>query len=418
MRLLECELERTGSRMANLWSLVKGQDDGVGFWADLARHNRQLLKTVAETCMLHWREQYVRVGWHQVDPDRRADQCNGFYSRKSWPTPIGPLENVRVPRCRRKGLGELMTGRIGDGLAQVAGQVTELMVAGVSTRRVNELMQTIIGLPVSAGSASRLAKKLDAEAALFHSRPISDEFVYLILDGVHLKARGEKPSPTRRRKFVPRKRIVLVAYGITIRGHRQLIDFALADSESAEACSRFLWNLYHRGLAGGKLKLIVSDRGGGLTAAAEEVWPFVAKQACWFHKIKNILGHIRKADQGQCMSGLRKIYDAANGKAARAAARQWAARWTASYPKAVVCLTKDLQRLLAIYSIRPEHRRMMRTTNAIERFFREVRRRTDSVGTFLDDASIHRLVYGQFAHWNARWAGQVCKEFKNTKLAA
>lgn len=197
-----------------------------------------------------------------------------------------------------------------------------------------------------------------------------------------------------------------------------MIDFALADSESAEACSRFLWNLYHRGLAGSKLKLIVSDRGGGLTAAAEEVYPFVDQQACWFHKIKNVLGHFYKADQAECMSGLRRIYDAPNGKAARAAAQEWVARWKRTYPKAVTCLTKDLKRLLAVYALPAEHRQMMRTTNAIERFFREVRRRTDSVGTFLDDASIHRLVYGQFAYWNARWAGKVCRQFKQTKRAA
>jgi putative transposase len=368
--------------------------------------------------MTHWREQYVRVGWHQVAPEDRLDQCNGYYTRKSWPTPVGPLENVRVPRCRRKGLTDLMTQRIGDGLNQVAGQVTDLMVAGVSTRRVNELMQTIIGLPVSAGSASRLAKRLDAEAAVFHSRPIVDDLQYLLLDGVHLKARGEKVSPTRKRKCLPRKRIVLVAYGITTRGVRQLIDFTLADSESADSCSRFLWNLYHRGLRGSKLKLIASDRGGGLTAAAEDVYPFVAKQACWFHKIKNVLGSMRKADHGECMIGLKKIYDAVNGTSARAAAKEWVARWQTAYPKAVACLTKDLERLLAVYALPAEHRQMMRTTNAIERFFREVRRRTDSVGTFLDDASIRRLVYGQFAYWNGRWAGKVCRQFKNNKRAA
>ena len=418
MRLLECELSQAGIRMPDLWSLVNARDGGEGFWSDLARQNRRMLKTIAEFSMQQWREQYVKVGWHQADPDGRVDQCNGYYVRKSWATAVGPLENVRVPRCRHPGLTERMKAKIGDGLGQVAEQVTEMLIAGVSTRRVGPLLERIIGLPVSAGAASELAKKLDAEAAAFHSRPVKDNYVYLRLDGVYLKARGEKVSPTRRRKFKPRKRIVLVAYGVTDRGINELIDFTIADSESADACGKFLWNLYHRGLHGAKLKLIVSDRGGGLTAAAEEVWPMVAKQACWFHKIANVLKHFYKADQAECMGGLRAIYDAANGKAARAAWREWATRWRGKYPKAVACVEKDLDRLLAVYALPKAHWKMMRTTNAIERCFREVRRRTDAIGTFLDDASINRLVYGLFAYLNDKRAGVVCQAFKKSKLAA
>jgi putative transposase len=315
-------------------------------------------------------------------------------------------------------LTEQMKAKIGDGLGQVAEQVTEMLIAGVSTRRVGPLLERIIGQPVSAGAASELAKKLDAEARVFHSRPVKDHFAYLRLDGVYLKARGEKVSPTRRRKFLPRKRIVLVAYGVTESGIDELIDFAIADSESADACTKFLWNLYHRGLAGSKLRLIVSDRGGGMTAAAAEVWPMVAKQACWFHKIANVLKHFYKADQAECMGGLRAIYDAANGKAARTALREWTGRWRRQYPKAVACVEKDRERLLAVYALPKAHWQMMRTTNGIERCFREVRRRTDSIGTFLDDASINRLVYGLFAYLNAKRAGVVCKAFKKSKLAA
>ena len=418
MRLLECELSRAGIRMPDLWSLVNAQDGGDGFWSDLSRQNRRMLKVIAEASMEQWREHYVQVPWHQADPDQRLDQCNGYYVRKSWPTAVGPLENVRVPRCRHKGLTALMKAKIGDGLGQVADQVTEMLIAGVSTRRVGPLLERILGLPLSAGAASQLAKKLDAEAMAFHSRPILDQFVYLRLDGIHLKARGDKLSPTRRRKFRPRKRIVLVAYGVTDKGINVLIDFVIVDGESADACGKFLWNLYHRGLHGAKLRLIVSDRGGGLTAAAEEVYPTVAKQACWFHKIANVLKHFYKADQAGCMAGLRAIYDAANGKAARSAWRDWDGRWRCQYPQAVACVGKDLERLLAVYALPKAHWRMMRTTNAIERCFREVRRRTDAIGTFLDDASIHRLVYGLFAYLNAKRAGVVCEAFKKSKRAA
>lgn len=415
MRLLECELEQAGNRMPNLWSLVKDPDN---FWADLRPNTLRMLKETLQDSMLAWRAGYVKTEWGQADPDGRRDQCNGFYTRKVWPTVMGPLEQVRVPRCRHKGLTELMKAKVGDGLNQVADEVTAMLIGGVSTRRVGELMEQIIGLPVSAGAASQLAKKLDGEAAKFHCRPLNDEYVYLRLDGIYLKARGEKVSPTRRRTFKPRKRIVLVAYGVTERGVNELIAFKIADSESAEACGSFLWNLYHRGLRGEKLRLIVSDRGGGFRAAAEEVWPMVAKQACWFHKIKNVLAHFRKHDQAECVRGLRAIYDAENAKAARSAWRDWRRRWREKYVKAVVCVEKDLEPLLAVYALPKAHRKMMRTTNAIERCFREVRRRTDAIGTFLDDASINRLVYGLFAYLNAKRAGVICEAFKKCKLAA
>ena len=420
MRLLECELKDVRFRMRDLWAAVNGGNGGDGFWSDLARNNRRLLKVLAEDSMAYWREQYVKVPWHQAAPEERADHCNGYYLRKSWPTPVGPLENVRVPRCRHKGLTALMKSKIGDGLNQVADQVTDLLIGGVSTRRVGELLEKITGLSVSAGTASELAKKLDGEAAAFHARPLTDHYVYLRLDGIHLKARGEKVSPTRRnrKKSKSRKRIVLVAHGTTERGVVELIGFAIADSESAETCGRFLWNLYHRGLHGAKLKLIVSDRGGGFTTAAEEGYPSVPKQACWFHKLGNVLKHIRRIDPPECIEGLRAIYDAVNRKAALAAWQRWASRWRATYPKAVACVAKDLERLLAVYALPEAHRQVMRTTNAIERCFREVRRRTDAIGTFLDDASINRIVYGLFAYMNAKRAGVVCKAFKKTKLAA
>jgi len=414
MRLLECELEQVGIRMPDLWSMVHAQDGGDGFWSDLSRQNRRMLKVIAEASLQPWREQYVQVPWHRADPDQRVGRCNGYSLRKSWPTAVGPLENVRVPRCRHQGLTEQMKAKIGDGL----GQVAEMRIAGVSTRRVDPLLERIIGLPVSAGAASELAKKLDAEARVFHSRPLKDDWVYLRLDGVHLKARGDKPSPTRRRKFKPRKRIVLVAYGVTEAGINERIDFVIVDGESADACGKFLWNLSQRGLHGSKLRMIVSDRGGGLTSAAEEVYPCVPQQACWFHKIANVLKHFYKVDQAQCMAGLRAICAAANSKAARSAWRDWATRWRPKYPQAVACVQKDLQRLPAVYALPAAHRPMMRTTNAIERCFREVRRRTDAIGTFLDDASIHRLVYGLFAYLNAKRATLVCKAFKKTKRAA
>jgi putative transposase len=414
MRTKDCHFDERN--VHELWELVKDPEE---FWGDLGTHSRHLLKSLLEDSMLAWRQGYVEVGWHQNAPDRRRDHCNGFYVRRSWPTEVGPLENVRVPRCRTAGLTELMKGKVGDGLKQVSNQVVEMFLAGVSTRRVGELLERITGLSLSAGSVSNLAKKLDTQVRAFHARALRDRYAYLFLDGLHLKARGRKVSPTRRRKFKPRRRIVLVAYGVTVEGIKELIAFRLADGESAKACEQFLWNLYHRGLRGAVLELIISDRSGGLTAAAEQVYPGVAKQGCWFHKMANVAKKVRKADRNPCVRGLPEVYDAKHRTAAEAAYRRWAHRWRQKYPDAVKCIEKDLDRLLAFYAMPKAHWKMVRTTNAIERCFREVRRRTDSIGTFLDDASISRLIYALFDYLNRKRAGKVCKEFKHqAKLAA
>lgn len=407
MRTHDCHFD--AGNVHQLWALVKDPEE---FWGDLGVQSRHLLKTLLEESMVAWREGYVQVPWHENAPQRRRDHCNGFYRRKQWPTQVGALEKVRVPRCRTPGLTEVLKAKVGDGLNQVADQVIEMFLAGVSTRRVGEILQRITGLSLSAGSVSNLTGRLDAQVRAFHARALLDQYVYLLLDGVHLKARGTKVSPTRRRKFKVRKRIVLVAYGVTGAGIKELIAFRLVDGESQQGCEDFLWNLYQRGLQGAKLRLIISDRSGGLTAAAEQVYPGVAKQGCWFHKLANVSSKVRKRDRGQCLRGLRAVYDASCRKQAEKAYRTWARRWSGLYPKAVACLEKDLDRLLAFYAVPPEHWRMVRTTNGIERCFREVKRRTNSVGTFLNDGSISRLIYALFDYLNRKRAGKVCKEFR------
>ena len=198
----------------------------------------------------------------------------------------------------------------------------------------------------------------------------------------------------------------------------RIIDFRVAASESQKDWSGFLWSLYHRGLVGQKLKLITSDGGGGLTAAVEEVWPFVPRQRCWFHKMQNVANKVRKRDRQQVLEGLRKVYDAPHRKQAQRQYLAWGRRWKDLYPQAVLCVERDLEQLLAVFDLPAEHRRRLRTTNAIERSFREVRRRTRSIGTFVNDASIERIVYGLVAYMNGKYEQKLCREFRQIRQAA
>jgi putative transposase len=413
MRLVAAELQRPEATMPNPWSLFKSPEE---FWGDLSTQGRRLLKELLEGTMETWRDEYVQVQWHQPAVQRRTFR-NGYYRRKSWPTALGMLWGLRVPRCRDQGLTQRMFSRLEDHRQALGDSVIDMLLSGVSTRRVGDLLQRIIDLPVSAGQVSRLAKRLDEQVRAFHTADLSDDYEYLLLDAIHLKARST-PRLINTGLRRTRKRVLLVAYGITHQGIRQIIDFRVANGESESAWSGFLWSLYRRGLTGKSLKLISSDGGGGLIAAMQAVWPFVPRQRCWFHKMQNVASKLRRRDQAAVLQGLRKVYAAPDRRQAERQYILWARRWKDRYPSAVACVEKDLPELLAVFDLPAEHRRMLRTTNPIERRFREVRRRTRSIGTFVNDASIERIVYGLVAYFNSKYAERICPEFKKKRQVA
>ena len=147
--------------------------------------------------------------------------------------------------------------------------------------------------------------------------------------------------------------------------------------------------------------MICVDGGSGLLAALPNVFDGIPVQRCWAHKIRNILDKVRKADQPEVKRALHKIMNAANLPAARSAARRFAERFDQQYPAAVACLRNDLDELLTCFRYKIEaERRSVRTTNAIERRFREVRRRTRPMGTFQDKTSMDRILFAVFIHEN------------------
>ena len=174
MRFVEADFDHVRTTMPNPWSLVKSPEE---FWGDLSTHGRRLLKELLEGTMELWRDQWIEVEWHQPAA-RRKSYRNGYYRRTRWATALGTLRDVRVPRCRDSGLSRHMFARLEDQRAVIGQSVVEMLLAGVSTRRVGELLKRIIDLPISAGQVSKLAKRLDAEVRVFHTRPIADDFAF------------------------------------------------------------------------------------------------------------------------------------------------------------------------------------------------------------------------------------------------
>lgn len=318
-----------------------------------------------------------------------ADRRNGSY-RRHLLSELGDIE-LAVPRTRRFSAHAVLRA-----YARRSQQVDRLILAcfvlGISTRKVGRALLSILGRPVSAGTVSQVAKQLDAAVAAFHARPLPVRYRVLMLDGVVL-ARKTGAGAIRRP--------VLVALGLHRDGRKEVIDYRLAKAESAAEWEAFLTDLYRRGLTGRRLEMICVDGGSGLLAALPTVFPGIPVQRCWAHKIRNVLDKVRSPERDAVKAGLHAIMNADNRPKALVAARRFADRWQAKYPNAVACLRNDLDELLTCFRYKtPTERKSVRTTNAIERRFREVRRRTRPMGTFQDRTSMDRILFAVFINEN------------------
>jgi len=272
--------------------------------------------------------------------------------------------------------------------------IRSMFLAGVSTRRVGEVLAKVKGENISAQTVSRIALSLDAEVDRFHRRQLKDVYRYLFLDGICLKVKGANEV---------HKRHVLCAYGITWNGKKEIISFHQAFSESEAQWEAFLRDLYERGLEGKQLCLIVTDGCPGLHRALETVYPYIPRQRCWVHKLRNVTNKVRKRDIEECMTGVRLIYLAQHRRKAVEHFRDWKSKWEILYPRAVNCLEKDFDELLNFFDMPPDHWIKVRTTNVIERSFREVRRRIRPMNCFTNSRSVDRIIYGVINHLNESW---------------
>lgn len=350
---------------------------------------RQSLKEILETRMHNVVDEHLERLRAQDIPDRR----NGSYSRHLL-TELGDVL-LSIPRTRTFSPIAILR-RFARRAVQVERMILLAFVLGLSTRKVSRALLPVLGEPISAQTVSRVAKQLDAAVEAYHRRPLSDQYEVLILDGVVLK---------RKTGAGAQKRTVLVALGIRPDGKKEIIDFRQAFSESQYAWEGFLNHLYQRGLKGQALKLIVTDGGKGLKAALPLVYGQIPVQRCWAHKTRNVLNHVKKADQKVVKKALHKISHAPNLPKAQQAAQRFVQRWQPIYPKATACLLKDLPELLTFLTIPLNlDPTVLRTTNAIERRFREVKRRTRPMGTFSDRTSMDRILFAVFIDENRKEA--------------
>lgn len=389
--------ELTGLSLTDLWK--EYQSSFKDFWQVSDDGVMELRKAFLEKALKA--EQWEHIGCSDYERNPlRQDYRNGYWKR--WIIlKEGRLE-IKMPRLRFKGFKSQIIPRYKQRASEIDEVLKRIFLYGASTRLTAQALRPLIGVEFSAQTISNIARSLDEEVMRFHSRPIEDRYLYLFLDAVVLKERTGIGA---------KKRYVLVAYGIRIDGRREIIDFRIVSSESQNKWVGFLQDLQNRGLKGEVLSLVVTDGNPGLENAVDFVYPLVKRQRCWAHKLRNVANYLRKKDLDECINGARKIYSASSRSEAIKEWKVWATRWRSLYPKAVRCIEKDLEELLNFYYTPKEMWVKLRTTNAIERSFREVRRRTRPMSCFNNTTSIERIVYAVMSHLNDRWRIKPLDEF-------
>jgi transposase-like protein len=378
------------SEVWDAFKQVLGDDDAEAMYRPL----RDALKKLLEQTMVVEQNGHIQAQPFQHSLQRR-NQRNGHYYRSLF-TQFGFIAHLAVPRLRRGSFKTRVFKKYQRRWRMVDAFIRRIFLAGASTRETGQVLEDLLDGRVSAGTVSAVCKVLDAEVRQFHRRALSDDYRLLFLDGVVVKVRGAG-------KVV--RKVILTAYGVKRDGQREIIGFWLQGSENRDHWAAFLADLYRRGLTGQGLELVTVDGSKGLRAALELVYPHVAVQRCWAHKLRNMANWLPVKYRSDCLSDARAIYQATTRTAALRAFRHWARIWRKRAPKAVACLEADLEELLTFLAVTADRtvRIKVRTTNVIERLFRELRKRIRPMCAFADSGSCERIVYSLFQTYNQNW---------------
>ncbi len=325
---------------------------------------------------------------HSERSEERLTHRNGYRPRR-WDTRAGEIE-LAIPKLRRGSyFPTFLEPRRRSEQALVA-VVQEAYVAGVSTRKVDQVVESL-GLRISKSEVSRVCAGLDEQVEAFRGRPLEGRYPYLFLD-----AKVEKVRDGGR---VVRKCLV-IAHGVHETGRREVIGLDVGECETEAFWRAFLRSLVARGLVG--VGLAVSDAHPGLKAAIAQVLG-CAWQRCTVHFLRDCLGHARRDQQPMLAALIRPIFGAESRAAARERLTEAVARLDGKLSKVAAMLAEAEEDVLAFYAFPADHWRKLRSTNPLERLNREIGRRTDVVGIFPNDRALLRLAACVAIEQNDEW---------------
>jgi transposase-like protein len=320
----------------------------------------------------------AQVGADRYERSETRQAYRNGYRQRPWDTRVGTLE-LAIPKLRSGSFfPSFLEPRRRSEQALVA-VVQEAYINGVSTRKVERLVEQLGVAALSKDQVSRLCRTLDEQVALFRERPLEGRYPYLWLD-----ARIER---VRERGGVRHKALV-VAYAVHESGRREVLGLDVGAAETEAFWREFLRRLVARGLTG--VQLVISDAHDGLKRAIAQVLG-VPWQRCTVHFLRDMLGHVPKSQQQMVGAAIRQVFRAGSREEASQILREVASRLQSPAPKVAGLLESAEDELLAFMALPREHWPKLRSTNPLERLNREIGRRSDVVGIYPNDAALIRL---------------------------
>jgi putative transposase len=369
----------TEERMA-LIDLLQKSEDG------------DFLRSVAEAVLQLLMEADVEGLIGAARHERSAERLNyrNGYRDRSFETRLGPL-SLRIPKLRQGSyFPPFLEPRKIVEKALVA-VIQEAWIGGVSTRRVDELVQAMGLSGISKSQVSKLCKDIDERVTAFLERPIEGEWPYLWLDATYLKVRegGRIVSVA-----------VIIAVAVSTDGRREIVGLGIGPSEAEPFWSSFIKGLVRRGLKG--IKLVISDAHEGLRLAITRVLG-ATWQRCRVHWMRNALAHVPKGQHTMVAAAIRQAFLQPDAEAAHQTWRHVADQLRARWPKLAALMDDSEHDVLAYMAFPTQHRAKLHSTNPLERLNKEVKRRADVVGIFPNEASITRLIGAVLLEQNDEW---------------
>ena len=342
-----------------------------------------------------------------ADKHERAAERTGYrngYREREWDTRVGTIE-LQVPRVRDGSYFPSLLEPRRRGERALVAVVQEAYVQGVSTRRVDDLVKALGMTGISKSQVSRLCQELDAEVERFRSRKLEGPYPYLTLDATFLKVR-------RQGRIV--SVAVVIAVGVNAEGQREILGLDVGPSEDGAFWHAFLRSLVARGLSG--VALVTSDAHEGLKGAIAAVLHGAAWQRCRTHFMRNALSLVPKGTQQMVAATIRTVFFQPDANSARETWRRVSDGFRGRWPKLAQLMDGAEAEVLTYLAFPAEHWRQIWSNNPQERLNKEVKRRTDVVGIFPNEAAVIRLVGSVLAEQHDEW--QVARRYMSAESLA
>jgi putative transposase len=359
---------------------------------DVEARVRQGVKAVLEEVLEEEMAEHLEAGYRELTPTRRGER-NGHYQRNLL-TPTGRIERLKVPRDRE---GEFVTElfeRYKRLTGDVEGAVLEMYLSGISVRKIAGVTEALSKVKVGKDAVSRIARRLEEEQREWRRRSLKEkEYPYLYLDATYLKVRWESSVSSM---------ALLACVGVDEDGFREVLAVEVAGSEKGSAYASLLRGLMDRGLHG--VRLVVSDDHEGIKAAVSGELPGVDWQRCVVHFERNVLAHVPASSMLEVAEDLKAIFKVRREKTAKALVEEFVELYAKRFPKAVSVFEVGIGDALSYLRYPGSHHARIRTTNMLERLFKEVKRRTRVVGVFPNEMSASTLATEIALRSSEEWA--------------